>query len=362
MKIHNAFIKTIALVCFSLSLTTCSLVGNLLAFTEQDIDAILNLVQSNGCQVIDASALEGLVSAVGDDVLEVFGIEEEDVLSRISAFSDGDQSSVCVMSADVEGSTTHRAYFFSFDDDLAAQNFNASDIQITETMSDGTTASYQGENVAVLSDFAADIANTAFSFSSVMDYSGSMSDEDLENLEIGLDFLYDNLPDNFSSEIVKFASNVEVTQEYTDDNSLLATAVTTRTISRSATALFDGLHQGLSDTSLQTNSLKLVIGFTDGLENSSDRTRADVVTVATDNDIPLILIGMGTIVDLAELQSLANDTGGFFFYAPTNDMLDVIFTRINEFLSNTHVVTWTSTASSGVSTVSIAAGGVSGSI
>lgn len=339
------------------SLVSCGSLSSIFnAFTNQDIEEIIALVEQSGCQIIDVDQLRGLVSEVGDDVLEVFGISEEQVNAEIDAYEADNRSSLCIFTAELSGSTTHRAFFFTSDNDHNTQTWNASEIEITETLSDGSTNTYPADSVTPFSDFASDASNTTFSFSSVMDYSGSMSSSDLSSLESGLTFLYQNIPDNFRSEVIKFSSSVQVVQTYTDNEEGLVSAVTGGDISRGATALYDGMYQGLEDTALETSKVRFIISFTDGLENSSTRSRSDVVTLAQTNEIPIINIGMGTIVDLAVLLEISNQTGGFFFYASNNTVLDAVFTQLSNYLNNTSVVTWTSADTGSVSSISIAAG------
>ena len=335
-----------------LSCGLSTLINSLL--TDQNMENIINLSKQSGCETIDVDELSSLVSEVGDsNILDVFGISEDALNALIDDYAAENQSSLCIFTATLSGSTTHRAYFFTTDDNHTSNAWATTDVQITETLSDTSTQTYSASAITAFSDFVSDTTNTTFSFSAVMDYSGSMSDNDLSALESGLTTLYQNIPDNFRSEVIKFSEDVSVVQTYTDNNSALTSAVASGDPARSSTALYDGIYEGLTNTSAETAKVRFVIAFTDGLENASSHTQAEVVALSQAQGIPLILIGMGTIVDIADLLQLANDTGGFFFYASSYTFLSTAFSELEDYLSNTHVLTWTSTNLSGVSSVSL---------
>lgn len=359
-------IKSLVLLipCLVIGLIHCGGLGSLgttLNFTDQDIQELLDLARESRCPYIDTEELRDLIEEVGDEAEEVFGISKEEAVNLINEYENEDHSSLCIIHAKVNEGTTHKAFFFTVDDSFNTSQWRTEDLQITETASDGTQQIFTPESVVGFSNYTNDVVNTTFSFGSVLDYSGSMSDEDLLLLEEGLSFLYQNLPDNFRSEVIKFSSDVETFQSYTDDNNILLSAVENQEISRGSTALYDGIYQGLSDTALESNELRFVVTFTDGLENSSSYSKDEVMSLAQSNDIPLINIGMGGLVDITLLLEISNQTGGFFFYASDNDTLETVFNLINETLTNTHVVTWTS-SSTDLSSVTITAGSYTGSL
>lgn len=364
MKTRSSYFRKCTLLLillpFFLSLLSCGGLSSVLnsLLTDQNMESILSLSEQSGCKTIDIGELRGLISEVGDsNILDVFGISEDSLNALIDDYEAENRASLCLFTATLSGSTTHQSYFFTTDDNHTSNTWDITDVQITETLSDGSTQSYSPSGITAFSDFASDAANTAFSFSAVMDYSGSMSDNDLSALESGLTALYQNIPDNFRSEVMKFSEDVSMAQTYTDDNSALVLAVTSGDPDRSSTALYDGIYEGLTNTSSETAKVRFVIAFTDGLENASSHTRSEVVSLAQAQGIPLILIGMGTIVDVADLLQLANDTGGFFFYASSYAFLSTAFSELEEYLANTHVVTWTSANTSGVSSVTLGVGG-----
>ncbi|OVE81341.1 hypothetical protein BVY03_03920 [bacterium K02(2017)] len=351
--------KLIIALFFVVSLNNCGGLSSILSsFTSQNLSEVLTLVQQSGCQTVNVNDLQSLVTDVSanDEILDVFGVSKTDVDSLLTNYTTSDQSSLCIFTANVSGSTTHQLYFFTSDDNLSSSTWAASNISITETLSDGTTQTYTPDSITAFSDFSNDAANTNFSFSSVMDYSGSMSSSDISTLESTLTTFYQNLPANFRSEIIKFSSSVQETQSYTDSNSSLVSAIADQTISRGSTALYDGVNTGITNTILETNKVKFVIGFTDGLENSSTATKASVIAAAQASKLPIIMIGMGGFVNLAELIEVTNQTGGFFFYANSNASLSAIFTQLQNYINNTHVISWTSLNSSGVSSVAVTAG------
>lgn len=194
------------------------------------------------------------------------------------------------------------------------------------------------ENVQTYEELAtSEAGETHLSFASIVDYSGSIFDDDLEFVTDALTFVYENLPSNYRSEVVKFSTDVQITQAYTEDAEVLLSAVQDTSFSRSATSLFDGLKQGLEDTAAETTSLRLAILFTDGLDNDSTASYNDVKTIFQDNDIPVCVVGVG-FANLDLLQDIANDSGCFFIYKTLFSELEGAFEEIVDQIKNVYRV------------------------
>jgi VWFA-related protein len=196
------------------------------------------------------------------------------------------------------------------------------------------------------------------SVSLVMDYSSSMgpppagsgSIPDLQTAAISfldqLDFPSDD------AEIIKFNSAINVSQAFTHSKTELVSGVNDGFLVAEGTRLFDAVGQAVDDTALRSNIRKAVIAMSDGLDDlSSIYTLDTLIAHAVDKGIPVFTIGLGT-VNATQMQRLATETGGQYFFAPTSGDLTDIYLQIAQILSDQYLITYT-TSSSGAKTVKV---------
>lgn len=172
-----------------------------------------------------------------------------------------------------------------------------------------------------------------------MDYSGSMSDSNITDMEESISSFISYMGSNDRGEIIKFSSHVDVMQNFTSDKALLDSAVYAYYGNSGSTALLDAIYQGLSDSQLETNILRLVIAFTDGQENASSHSQAEVLALANTEGIPIYTIGLGN-AEAWFLELLADSTSGRYYYAPTSSELLQIYQMISTQMNETYIMTW----------------------
>ena len=99
-----------------------------------------------------------------------------------------------------------------------------------------------------------------------------------------------------------------------------------------ATKLYDAAFQAVDDTGVQSNYRRAVIVATDGADNASVRTQADVTSNALNRNVPIFAIGIGSAINRTTLEQLAADTGGLYFEANTSQNLATIYQQISSIL------------------------------
>lgn len=164
-----------------------------------------------------------------------------------------------------------------------------------------------------------------------------------------------DLANNDEAEIIKFQTDIDVKQSFTQDNVAIKNAINDNTLpwgNQDGTALFDALNNSIISLSSRSNLRRAIIAVYDGQENTSSSTAADVTGSATANNVQIFTIGIGIPVDNVTMQQLATDTGGQYFYNPGADDLTNIYTTISEILGNEYTITY-STSFGAVSTISI---------
>ncbi len=176
-----------------------------------------------------------------------------------------------------------------------------------------------------------------------MDYSGSMPSTSITDMENSVIAFIDLMQSADRGEIIKFAASVEVIQLFTSNKNDLISAVSAQyTGSTSFTAVLDAIYSGVVDASGEGTDVQVIIPLTDGEDNASIHTYDEVVNVANSNGIALYTIGLGASVSEWFLESLAQDTGGRYFYAPTSSEMEYIYELISSQISETYILSWKS--------------------
>lgn len=170
-----------------------------------------------------------------------------------------------------------------------------------------------------------------YAFALVLDFSGSMGWAKADALQEGAEkFILDKKPrDEFA--ILKY--DHEITQEIAlnrNTDKLMRRLYRTDFSSYGgSTALLDAINSGIFAVKKAKNvGRKVVVVFTDGMENSSISTKNEVLANALENDVNIITIGYGEMVNKSYLKTLAyNSQGGHYQIYNSNDF-DWIFDDI----------------------------------
>lgn len=194
-----------------------------------------------------------------------------------------------------------------------------------------------------------------------MDYSGSMwnlkSDASVKTPEIlGMERavmkFINEMNDKMYAMIIKFGTDVQIAQHYTNDINLLRKVVESSPGDMGWTSLFKSIHVALQDTTFNSDPtfMKCVIAFTDGEENRSREITFDsVVNMAVNNGIRIYTVGMFepekhtdppgmNYIGEEHMVNIANQTGGFYYYAPQSDALTKIYSSIVTTIKNSYSV------------------------
>jgi len=187
------------------------------------------------------------------------------------------------------------------------------------------------------------------SLSSVLDYSASMRDGDLDNaIEIytGIFKLFDGF---FEGEIFYFSNEVTKIVPFASELSILLGGIERdNDYVRNMTALHDGIGEGLEGLTHRDTPIKLLVVATDGQENNSKNyDKASIIAKAKEGKIRIIFLG-SLFSDVDDMRDIAKETNGFFIY--TYALLDLKnkALKLMEILKNIQSVEITNTTYNGV--------------
>ena len=163
----------------------------------------------------------------------------------------------------------------------------------------------------------------------VLDRSGSMYGDPLTNAKVAAKILIDQLPEGSSAVgVASFASDVTqdfpVTEIPNPDTTVKvgAKAEVDALYASGSTSLYDGLVLGLNNVenfaaaSGQPNRAKVVFLLSDGADNDSIATSAEVIASYQAASVPIIAFAYGYGAPDVLLE-LASATGGLYLYSPT---------------------------------------------
>lgn len=87
---------------------------------------------------------------------------------------------------------------------------------------------------------------------------------------------------------------------------------------------------------------KVVLALTDGLDGDAQRALQPTIGAAMDASVAIYPIGLGSDVDAASLQQLADATGGEYFFSPSAAELEQLYLEIGSNLRNEYSLTYQS--------------------
>jgi len=177
--------------------------------------------------------------------------------------------------------------------------------------------------------FASPAAHKDFTAMLVLDRSGSMMGAPISELKAACHEMV-TFMDSTADEIGIILFNEQVTyyQSFSSSPHDLRARIDQIPAS-GATAVWDGAYAGVQLLSgHQGNPSRAVLLMTDGADNSSTKTPDDVISLALQQNIRVFTVGLGTIVQGAQLQRIADTTGGLYFQTPNPADLTAIFMTI----------------------------------
>ena len=178
----------------------------------------------------------------------------------------------------------------------------------------------------------------------VMDVSGSMGygvPTKLSQAQTAANSFIDNLRSDDQSGLVSFSWTATLNKGLSNDHAATKSVID-GLVAGGATNISDALdkaNQELISVASAPNVAKIEIFLTDGIANrpNGDGSRenpADVALAlaesleAAENGIRIFAVGLGSDVNKTMLQTMANNTNGSYYFAPTNDDLAGIFNQI----------------------------------
>lgn len=117
-------------------------------------------------------------------------------------------------------------------------------------------------------------------------------------------------------------------QTLTSDKTLLDTAIDAATYNGGTTNLWDAGVDSANYLAAVTGSNKMALLLTDGADNASSSTPANVVSAAQSAGVKVYTVGLGSYVDAQDLIDIASQTGGTYTQVQDATDLSALFDSI----------------------------------
>jgi len=177
----------------------------------------------------------------------------------------------------------------------------------------------------------------------VLDRSGSMSGSRINDLKAAATEFVNLLGDNDQVEIVSYDDVITVEQTFTSDKALLNAAIS-GLYARNLTASWSAANKGLQDVAaLQSTGYKAVMLMTDGDDNSSSITLAQLIANANAADVPIYCVAFqAPSTAEANLQQLATSTGAMAWFPFDAASISAAFAEFQQVVSGGYHIYWRS--------------------
>lgn len=140
--------------------------------------------------------------------------------------------------------------------------------------------------------------------------------------------------------LITFDNTVNVNTGFSNSKSQMVKEINTMYAGNS-TALYDALYVAVCQVAEQEGA-KCVIAFTDGYDNVSVKTSDDVISIANKYGVPVYIIGIGYDVDVSELNTISDETGGFYQSIDDGKDMEDIYNKIYRENKELYLIEYTS--------------------
>ncbi len=184
--------------------------------------------------------------------------------------------------------------------------------------------------------------NEGLSINMVADSSGSMQGSSMDRAKSTMRSFLGEVQYEYGDTVALtvFANTVEKQTAFTSDYSSIKKDIGTIE-AHGGTALYDTLYTAVQYTARQ-NGARCVIAFTDGHdEHSEEADEDDVIRIANDYKIPIFIIGIGSEGRYAEVEKIAERTGGFYTSVASSENLKEIYNAIYRQQKEMYVIEYT---------------------
>lgn len=178
-----------------------------------------------------------------------------------------------------------------------------------------------------------------------MDVSGSMRKALPTAQQAAANFV-DSLTETDQAAVIAFSREVKTAVPFTSNKAIIKNGISATT-ARGDTALFDALYASV-EALKGSKGRKAIVVLSDGVDDDgtgkqlSKHQLSEILALAREVNVPIFTIGLGKELDETTLTTVAAESGGRYYNAPSPADLQGLFDRISEQLSGQYNIYYTS--------------------
>jgi VWFA-related protein len=190
-----------------------------------------------------------------------------------------------------------------------------------------------------------------------LDRSPSMLDEDkLAYAKAAAREFLSHLSPGDQAALITFSNGSTLDQGLTSDRGAIFAAIERATVSGNTTTFLDGVYWAITQVALQPHrggavtaagsvrddARRVVLALTDGNDRASRVLPQEIIDYARANSVSLCMVALGRDASSAQMQHLAQQTGGVFLYAPAPRDLAALYISLAQQLRQEYRITYRS--------------------
>ena len=182
-------------------------------------------------------------------------------------------------------------------------------------------------------------AKSPLSVMLALDVSGSMKGVPIAEAKKAVGVFLDQLEKNDLVALLTFGSSVQMVTNFTN-KSAIREAVGKLTAEDKWTWLYQATYEALEKAARAPTSRAIVVLLTDGKDEGSPRTEAEVLARIKGTQIPIYALGFGPQAQVDYLKKIAVASGGYFLFAPSAEELSNLYNIVFDHLKNQYLLSF----------------------
>jgi tight adherence protein B len=176
----------------------------------------------------------------------------------------------------------------------------------------------------------------------VLDTSGSMKGEPIDNAKVATMFFIDQMRKIDKFAVVGFSDNIKVYSPFTQDRLQLKNSIS-QVEAKGETALFDGIDISIDQFKNFDLKYKYIVVLSDGMDTVSKLKLQDNITKAQKENITVFSIAIPSKdYNPNDLNTISSDTGGELLIAASAGDLKNLYSEISRKIRNQYKISFTS--------------------
>ncbi|RJR36518.1 MAG: VWA domain-containing protein [Deltaproteobacteria bacterium] len=172
-----------------------------------------------------------------------------------------------------------------------------------------------------------------------LDVSGSMKGAPFAAAKKAVGVFLDQLEKDDQVALLTFGSSVQLATNFTKKH-VVRDALENLEANEKWTWLYQATYEALERAARGPTSRAAVVLLTDGKDEGSPRTEAEVMSRLKGAQIPIYALGFGPQAQVDYLKNIAGASGGAFLFAPSSEELSNLYTIVYDHLKNQYLLSF----------------------